>query len=162
MLIEWLTPWSLLEESFGLAIVWTAHLSRTHAFRSGLFTFGPELVTSGAELVIFGSEPAVFGRLLPVHASFPNLHTVLAHLPEIRAMIALVCVKENDNCDAADYVQPFTLPIDEYRRQQMVVDKEHYEEYCILLPYSKYFLPIELDICVGRTNGKTHYWCYEQ
>ena len=105
-----------------------------------------------------GLEIIVWRKWVPVHLAFHHLYTVFSYLLEIRTMIALIGVKKNDDGQTASDIQPFPLAIDKHRRQQVVVDKEYDEEECVLLPNSKYLLPIERDVCVCSANGQTHHW----
>ena len=105
-----------------------------------------------------GLENIVWREWGPVHLAFHHLHTVFSNLLEIRAMVALIGVEKDDDGQTASDIQPFPLAIDKHRCQQMVVDKEHDEEECVLLPNNKYLLPIKRDVCVCCTNGQTHYW----
>ena len=145
MLLTWPALRSFLE-----GLIWPVHIVGLMHVVGLMHAFG--LVH------IVGLENIVWREWGSVHLAFHHLHTVFSNLLEIRAMVALISVEKDDDGQTASDIHPFPLAIDEHRCQQVVVDKEHDEEECVLLPYSKYFLPIERDVCVCSTNGQTHHW----
>ena len=83
-------------------------------------------------------------------------------LAEIRAVVALIDLEDDDDGRAEGEVSPPLLAVDEHRGHQVVVDEEHEEVESILLPHGEDLTPVEVDARIGAAHGETHHWRHEQ
>ena len=83
-------------------------------------------------------------------------------LAEIRAVVALIDLEDDDDGRAEGEVSPPLLAVDEHRGHQVVVDEEHEEVESILLPHGEDLTPVEVDAHIGTAHGEAHHWRHEQ
>ena len=83
-------------------------------------------------------------------------------IAEIRVTVTLIELEDGNGGNHESQVLQAFLLIDEYGREQVVVDEESQEERTESLPHDEYLAPVEADVAVAGADGKTHDWCEEQ